>query len=171
MRCEMTSPGVEEYALRARSTHGVHHAIVEVNIVIGVVLGELRVVVRVHVPLVVYDDAAIGLTLGLIALVVIVVFVVAIFHRILLHWMYTVYSYTTTGGDSKTSAVTNMDGADSANFDLDHRHNVRQCHLAKRCKYPNSQRRTITTCTTRTSTTLSLYCNCGISIVFETSGP
>ena len=73
MRCEMTS-SVEECAPRARSTHGVHHAIVEVNIVIGVVLGEV-LVARV-VPLVV--DAAIGLTLGLIAHVVIVVFVVAI---------------------------------------------------------------------------------------------
>ena len=69
----------------------VHHAIVEVNIVIGVVLGELHVVVRVHVPLVVCDDAAIDLTLVLIALVVIVVFVVAIFNRILLYWRYTVY--------------------------------------------------------------------------------
>ena len=49
----MTSPSVEECALRARSTHGVHHAIVEVNIVIGVVLGELHVVVRVHIPLIV----------------------------------------------------------------------------------------------------------------------
>ena len=89
MRCEMTSPGVKEYALSARSTHGVHHAIVEVNIVIGVVLGEVHVVVRVHVPLVV--DAVVGLTLGLIAHVVIVVFVVAIFHRILLYWRYTFY--------------------------------------------------------------------------------
>ena len=44
---------VDECALRACSMHGVHHAIVEVNIVIGVVLGELHVVVRVHVPLVV----------------------------------------------------------------------------------------------------------------------
>ena len=69
----MTSPGVEECALRARSTHGVHHAIVEVNI-IGVVLGELHVVVRVHVPLVVYDDAVIELTLDHIALVVICCF-------------------------------------------------------------------------------------------------
>ena len=58
----MTSPGVKECALRARSTHGVHHAIVEVNIVIGVVLGEVHVVVRIHVPLVV--DAVVGLTLG-----------------------------------------------------------------------------------------------------------
>ena len=40
MRCE-TTPSVKECALRARSTHGVHHAIVEVNIVIGVVLGEV----------------------------------------------------------------------------------------------------------------------------------
>ena len=73
--------------------HGVHHAIVEINIVIGVVLGELHVVVRVHIPLVVVcDDAVIDLTLGLIALVVIVVFVVAIFHRILLYWRYTVYT-------------------------------------------------------------------------------
>ena len=86
----MTSPGVEEYALRARSTHGAHHAFVEV---IGVVLGELHVVVRVHVPLVVVcDDAVVRRTLGLIALVVIVVFVVAIFHRILLYWRYTVYT-------------------------------------------------------------------------------
>ena len=59
MKCEMTSPSVEEYALRARSTHGVHHAIVEVNIVIGVVLGELHVVVRVHIPLVVVCDDAV----------------------------------------------------------------------------------------------------------------
>ena len=81
MRCEMTAPGVEECALRARSTKGVHHAIVEVNIVIGVVLGELHVVVRVHVPLVVCDDTAIDLTLVLIAL-----------HRILLCGRYTVYT-------------------------------------------------------------------------------
>ena len=74
MRCETTS-SVKECALRARSTHGVHHAIVEVNIVIGVVLGEV-LVARV-VPLVV--DAVIGLTLSLNAHVVIVVFVVAIF--------------------------------------------------------------------------------------------
>ena len=46
----MTS-SVEECAPRARSTHGVHHAIVEVNIVIGVVLDEV-LVARV-VPLVV----------------------------------------------------------------------------------------------------------------------
>ena len=42
MKCETTS-SVKECALRARSTHGVQHAIVEVNIVIGVVLGEVLV--------------------------------------------------------------------------------------------------------------------------------
>ena len=81
MRGETTS-SVKECALRARSTHGVHHAIVEVNIVIGVVLGEVLVA---HVdPLVV--DAVIGLTLGLIAHVVFVVFVVVILHRIFPVW-------------------------------------------------------------------------------------
>ena len=59
-----------------------HHAIVEVNIVIGVVLGELHIVVRVHVPLVVCDEAVVRRTVGLVALVVTVVFVVAIFQRI-----------------------------------------------------------------------------------------
>ena len=83
MRCDTTS-SVKECALRARSTHGVHHAIVEVNIVIGVVLGEV-LVARV-VPLV------IGLTLGLIAHVVIVVFAVAIFHIIFLYGRYTLYT-------------------------------------------------------------------------------
>ena len=80
MRCETTS-SVKECALRARSTHSVHHAIVEVNIVIGVVLGQV-LVARV-VPL--CNDAVVGLTLGLIAHVVIVVFVVAIFKRIFLY--------------------------------------------------------------------------------------
>ena len=67
----------------------IHHAIVEVNIVIGVVLGELHVVVRVHIPLVVVcDEAVVRRTLGLIALVVIVVLIVAIFNRILLYGRY-----------------------------------------------------------------------------------
>ena len=75
MRCETTS-SVKESALRARSTHGEQHAIVEVNIVIGVVLGEVHVA---HVvPLVV--DAVVGLTFGLIAHVIVVVFVVATLH-------------------------------------------------------------------------------------------
>ena len=58
------------------------HAVVEVNIVIGVFVAhcELHVVVRVRVPLVVVcGDAVVRRTLGLIAFVVIVVFVVAIF--------------------------------------------------------------------------------------------
>ena len=92
MRCETTS-SVKECALRARSTHGVHHAIVEVNNVIGVVLGEV-LVARVHVPLVVCADAVIGIKLSLIAHVVIVVFVVAILHRIFLYGRYTLYRKT-----------------------------------------------------------------------------
>ena len=72
--------GVKQCALRARSTHDVHHAIVGVNVVIGLLVAycELHVVVRVHVPLVVCDEAVVRRTLGLIALVVIVVFVEAI---------------------------------------------------------------------------------------------
>ena len=78
---------VDQFALHARSTHDVHHAIVGVNAVIGVVLGELHVVVRVHIPLVVVcDEAVVRRTLGLIALVVIVVFVVAIFHKNFAVW-------------------------------------------------------------------------------------
>ena len=87
MRCETTS-SVKECALCAHSKHDVHHAIVEVNIVIGVELGEV-LVARV-VPLVV--DAVIGLTLGLIAHVVIVVFVVPMFNRIFLYGRFTLYT-------------------------------------------------------------------------------
>ena len=84
---------VDQCALRASSTHGVHHAIVEVNIVIGVVLGGVLVVVRVHVPLVVVcDEAVVRRTLVRIALVVGFLFVVAIFHRILLYGRYTLYT-------------------------------------------------------------------------------
>ena len=89
------SSSVEECALYASSTHDVHHAFVGVNVVIGVLVVhcELHVDVRVHViPLVVCDDAVVDLTLGLIALVVIVVFVVAIFQRILLYGRLTLYN-------------------------------------------------------------------------------
>ena len=57
MRCHHS---VKQCALRARSTHDVHHAIVEVNVLIGVLVVhcELQVVVRVHVALVVVCDEA-----------------------------------------------------------------------------------------------------------------
>ena len=63
------------------------------NVVIGVLVVhcELHVVVRVD-PVDVCDKAVVRRTLGLIALVVIVVLVVAIFHRILLYWRYIVYT-------------------------------------------------------------------------------
>ena len=85
---------VKQCALCADSTHDVHHAIVEINVVIGVLVVHCELlVVRVHVPLVVVcDDAAVRRTLVLTALVVIVVFVVAISNRILLYWRYTVYT-------------------------------------------------------------------------------
>ena len=93
MRCETTSPGVTECALCASSVYHVHHASVCVNVVIGVlvVLCELHVIVRVHViPL---CGAVVGLTLGLIAhVVVVVVFVVAILHRIFCIWRYTLFT-------------------------------------------------------------------------------
>ena len=85
MRCETTSPGVQECALCESSAYHVYHASVCVYVVIGVlvVLCELHVIVRVHViPL---CGAVVGLTLGLIAHVVVVVFVVAILQRILLY--------------------------------------------------------------------------------------
>ena len=67
----------------------VRHASVEVqvqcvNVVIGVVLGELHVA-RV-VPVVVCDDAVVRRTL------VLIVFIVAILRRILLYWRYSVYT-------------------------------------------------------------------------------
>ena len=92
MRCETTSLGVQECALRASSVYHEHHASFCVNVVIGVlvVLCELHVIVRVHViPL---CGAVVGFTLGLIAhVVVVVVFVVAILHRIFCIWRYTLY--------------------------------------------------------------------------------
>ena len=85
-------------ALCPDSTHDVHHATVEVNVVIGVLVVhcELLVVhcellvVRV-VPVVVCDDAVVRRTLVLKAFIVAFVFDVAIFHRILLYWKYSVY--------------------------------------------------------------------------------
>ena len=80
---------------RAVSVH-VRHASVEVqvqcvNIVIGVVLGELHVVVRVHIPLVVCDDAVAHLFSSLF--IVGFVFVEAIFHKIFLYGRYTLYTH------------------------------------------------------------------------------
>ena len=65
----MSSLSVDQCALRARSTHDVHRAIVGVNVVIGVLVAhcELHVVARVD-PVVVGDDAVVRRTLVLIAL-------------------------------------------------------------------------------------------------------
>ena len=59
---------VDQCALCARSTHDVHHAIVGVNVVIGVLVVHCELhVVRVD-PVVVCDDVVVRRTLVLIAL-------------------------------------------------------------------------------------------------------
>ena len=69
MRCAVSSSSVEKCALCASSMHDVHHAIVEVNVVIGVLVVHCELhVVRV-VPIVVCDDAVVRCTLVLIALI------------------------------------------------------------------------------------------------------
>ena len=88
----MSSSSVKQCALCASSTHDVHHAIVGVNVVIGVLVVHCELLVVRVVPVVICDDdAAVRRTLGLIAFIVAIVFVVAIFHRILLYWRYSVY--------------------------------------------------------------------------------
>ena len=91
MRCAVSS-SVEQCALSAGSTHDVHHAIVEVNVVIGVLVVHYELLVVRVVPLVVCDDAVVRRTLVLIAFIVAFVFVIAILHRILLYWKYSVYT-------------------------------------------------------------------------------
>ena len=59
---------VDQCALRARSTHDVHHAIVEVNVVIGVLVVHGEVLVAHVDPVVVCDDVVVRRTLVLIAL-------------------------------------------------------------------------------------------------------
>ena len=89
----MSSSSVEQWALCAGSTHDVHHAIVGVNVVIGVLVVHCELLVVRVVPVVVCDNAVVRRTLVLIAFIVAFVFVVAIFHRILLYWRYSVYNF------------------------------------------------------------------------------
>ena len=78
----MSSSGVKQCALCASSTHDVHHAIVGVNVVIGVLVVHCALLFVRVVPLVVCDCAVVRRTLVLIAVAVAFVLVVAIFHRI-----------------------------------------------------------------------------------------
>ena len=64
----MSSSSVEQCTLCADSMHDVHHAIVEVNVVIGVLVAHCGLLVVRVVPVVVYDDAVVRRTLVLIAL-------------------------------------------------------------------------------------------------------
>ena len=84
----------EQCAMRADSLH-VRHAIVEVpcvNVVIGVVVGELLVVVRV-VPVFLVCDAVVHRTLVLIAIYRSHCFYVAVSVSIFLYWRYSVYIF------------------------------------------------------------------------------
>ena len=64
----MSSSGVKQCALCASSTHDVHHAIVGVNVVIGVLVVHCELLVVRVVPVVVCGDAVVRRTLVLIAL-------------------------------------------------------------------------------------------------------
>ena len=59
MRCEMTSPGVEECALCASSAHDVHHASVCVNVIIGVLVVLCELHQRLQINLCLYQVALI----------------------------------------------------------------------------------------------------------------
>ena len=87
----MSSSSVEQCELCADSMHDVHHAIVEVNVVIGVLVVHCELLLVRVVPVVVCDDAAVRRTLVLIAFTVAFVFIVSILRRILLYWRYSVY--------------------------------------------------------------------------------
>ena len=68
MKCAVSSSGVKQCSLCANSMNDVHHAIVEVNVVIGVLVVHCELLVVRVVPLVVCDDAVVRRTLVLIAL-------------------------------------------------------------------------------------------------------
>ena len=92
VRCVSSKETVNN-AICADSMHVVRHAIVEVNVVIGVLVvhGELLVVVRVVPVFLDCDDAVVHRIRVLIAFTVAIVFIVAILRRILLYWRYSVY--------------------------------------------------------------------------------
>ena len=75
----MSLSSVEQCALCADSTHDVHHATVDVNVVIGVLVVHCELLVVRVVPVVVCDDAVVRRTLVLIPFIVGFVFVAAIF--------------------------------------------------------------------------------------------
>ena len=88
----MSSSGVKQCALCASSMHDVHHAIIGVNVVIGVLVVHGELLDERVVPLDVCDDAVVRGTLVVIAFTIAIVFIVAILRRILLYWRYSVYT-------------------------------------------------------------------------------
>ena len=79
MKSAVSSSSVEQCALCADSTHNVHHAIIEVHVVIGVLVVHCELLLVRVVPVVVCDDAVVRRTLVLIAFTVTFIFIVAIF--------------------------------------------------------------------------------------------
>ena len=88
----MSSSSVEQCALCADSMHDVHHAIVEVNVVIGVLVVHCELLVVRVVPVVICDDAVVRRIRSHSNYTVAFVFIVAILRRILLYWRYSVYN-------------------------------------------------------------------------------
>ena len=84
----------EQCAICADSMHVVRHAIVEVNVVIGVLVvhGELLVVVRVF-PVFLDCDAVVHRIRSHSCKTVAIVFIVAILRRILLYWRCSVHTH------------------------------------------------------------------------------
>ena len=88
----MSSSSVEQSALCADSTHDVHHAIVEVNVVIGVLVVHCQLLdVRV-VPVVVCDDAVVRRIRSHSCIHRSHCFIIVILRRILQYWRYSVYT-------------------------------------------------------------------------------
>ena len=92
MRCAVSSSNVQQCTLCAYSTHDVHHAIVAINVIIGVLVVHCELLVVRVVPIFICDDAVVRRTLVLIASTVTWVFIVAILRRSLLYWKYSVYT-------------------------------------------------------------------------------
>ena len=85
MRCAVSSSSGEQCGLCADSTHDVHHAIVEVNLVIGVLVVHCELLVVRVVPVFLDCGAVVRRTLVLIAFTVAFVFDVVVSVAIFLH--------------------------------------------------------------------------------------
>ena len=98
VRCVSSTENVNNARyVQTQCMHVVRHAIVEVNVVIGVLVvhGELLVVMRVVPVFLIVMLQFIAFVFSWLYTVAIV-FIVAILRRILLYWMYSVYTRSIT---------------------------------------------------------------------------